>query len=125
MALAYSNAECCFHLIPIDFLDTFIRIQTVERDLRFIFEWDERKAKGNVKKHKIDFLEARTVFNDPFSITIHDYQHSNNEKRFVDIGCSVKGHILVVAYTERGKTIRIISSRKATKSERRMYEEKR
>ena len=86
------------------------------------FEWDERKAAGNLKKHKVSFDEARTVFSDPFSITIDDPEHSADEFRFIDIGSSSDGTILVVSYTERNK-IRLISARKATKTERKTYEE--
>ena len=86
------------------------------------FEWDERKAAGNLKKHKVSFDEARTVFSDPFSITIDDPEHSADEFRFIDIGSSSYGTILVVSYTERNK-IRLISARKATKTERKTYEE--
>ncbi|HHT9105053.1 MAG TPA: BrnT family toxin [Candidatus Wujingus californicus] len=87
------------------------------------FEWDEEKAKENLRKHKIDFTEAKTIFNDPFSITITDPEHSIGEYRYVDIGQSSKGQILVIVYTDRMSNIRIISCRKATKSERRIYEE--
>ena len=61
------------------------------------FEWDESKAAGNLKKHKISFEEARTVFSDPFSITIEDPEHSADELRFIDIGSSADGTILVVS----------------------------
>jgi len=87
------------------------------------FEWDEDKAVRNLRKHKISFEEAKTVFADPFTITIDDPKHSVKERRFIDIGMSAGGNILVVSYTERNK-VRLISSRKATKSERKMYEEK-
>lgn len=87
------------------------------------FEWDEEKAKENLKKHKVGFDEGKTIFNDPISITIHDPQHSIGEYRYVDIGRSSKGRILVVVYTERGSNIRIINCRKANKSERKIYEE--
>jgi uncharacterized DUF497 family protein len=87
------------------------------------FEWDEEKAKANLKKHQVSFEEARTVFNDPLTITMTDPQHSIDESRYVDIGCSSRGRILVVVYTERRGDIRIISSRKATRSERQRYEE--
>ena len=86
------------------------------------FEWDKRKAAGNLKKHKVSFDEARTVFSDPFSITIDDPEHSADEFRFIDIGSSSDGTILVVSYTERNK-IRLISARKATKTERKTYDE--
>jgi len=87
------------------------------------FEWDEEKSNSNIKKHKISFEESKTVFNDPLAITILDPQHSKKEHRFIDIGCSSKGKILSVVYTERKSNIRIISSRKATKFERKLYEE--
>ncbi|HNB51022.1 MAG TPA: BrnT family toxin [Anaerolineales bacterium] len=88
------------------------------------FEWDESKARLNLTKHAgVSFSEAKTVFDDEFSVTIHDPQHSIEEERFVDIGRSAKGRILVVVYTERGTNIRIISARKATLTERRIYEE--
>jgi len=91
---------------------------------RLNFEWNEDKAAANYKKHKIAFDEAKTVFNDSFSITIDDTDHSENENRYIDIGLSSKGRILTVCYTERGENIRIISCRKATVSERKIYEEK-
>ncbi len=87
------------------------------------FEWDEEKAKANLKKHGIDFDEAATVFADPFSMTIPDPDHSRNDQRFVDVGSSEKDRLLVVVYVERGERIRIISCRKATPSERRVYDE--
>ncbi|MBI4672418.1 MAG: BrnT family toxin [Chloroflexi bacterium] len=87
------------------------------------FEWDEEKAKANLKWHKITFDEGATVFSDPFSITILDPDHSIDEERYLDIGTSDKGRVLIVSYTERGAKIRIISCRKATPMERRPYEE--
>ncbi len=86
------------------------------------FEWDEEKAKANLKNHRVSFEEAATVLSDPFSITVPD-NHSTEERRYIDIGNSDSGRILIVVYTERGTTIRIISCRKATPSERRQYEE--
>ena len=88
------------------------------------FEWDEKKADENLRKHGVSFEEAKTVFNDPFSVTIHDPDHSSDEQRYVDIGLSLKGRLIVVSYCERGKTIRLISSRRATRKEQRDYEEK-
>lgn len=87
------------------------------------FEWDEDKAVRNLRKHKISFEEAKTVFADPFSITIDDPKHSIEERRFIDIGTSAAGNVLVVSYTERRK-IRLISCRKDSKAERKIYEEK-
>lgn len=86
------------------------------------FEWDEAKAAANLKKHKISFEEAKTVFADPRAITIDDPEHSSDEHRFIDLGTSSAGYILVVSYTEREK-IRLISARKASKKERRIYEQ--
>lgn len=91
--------------------------------MKLSFEWDGEKAKANFKKHGVTFDEAVTVFTDPFSVTIQDPGHSADEQRYVDIGSSDKGHVLVVVYTERGSKMRIISCRKATLSERTMYEE--
>jgi uncharacterized DUF497 family protein len=86
------------------------------------FEWDEEKAGHNIRKHRISFDEAKTVFNDPSAIT--DPDHSEEEDRFLDIGLSSKGRALVVWYTERGETIRIIGCRRAGSAERRCYEER-
>ncbi len=87
------------------------------------FEWDNEKATANFRKHRVGFDEATTIFSDPLSITIHNPDHSANEQRYIDIGSSDKGRVLVVVYTERGSNIRIISCRKATPSERKLYEE--
>lgn len=86
------------------------------------FEWDEKKAISNLKKHGVSFEEAKTVFNDPFSITIPDSRYSVDEERYVDIGLSAQGQLLVVVYTERRFNIRIISCRRATAMERQIYE---
>ena len=86
------------------------------------FEWDENKSKHNLKKHGIDFEEAKTIFNDPFAITIDDPDHSVEEVRFLDIGFSSKGRILVAWYTEKNDNIQIIGCRKAIRSERKMHE---
>jgi len=88
------------------------------------FEWDEDKAAANLKKHKVSFEEAKKVFADPFAITIDDPKHSVDERRFVDAGASADGKILVVSYTERERKIRLISCRKATRAERKIYEER-
>lgn len=92
--------------------------------MKLNFEWDEKKAKANLIKHKVSFYEATTVFSDPYSITIPDAAHSSeHEQRYIDIGSSDKGHVLVVVYAESKANIRIISCRKATRKERRYYEE--
>ncbi len=90
--------------------------------MKLNFEWDEKKDQANIKKHKVGFDEAATVFIDPFSITIPDSDHSVEEQRHIDIGHSARGRMLVVIYTERGSNMRIISCRKATLSERKLYE---
>lgn len=87
------------------------------------FEWDEKKARKNLKKHGVSFEEAATVFGDPLSLTIDDPLHSKYEKRFVTMGESMRRRILVVVHAERGDNIRIISARVATRRERRAYEE--
>jgi len=91
--------------------------------MELTFEWDEEKAKANLKKHKVSFEEAKTVFNDPFLWTFPDPEHSNVEERYINVGYSSNGRVLVVTHTERGGSIRIISCRKATASERRAYEQ--
>ena len=88
------------------------------------FEWDENKSKRNLKKHGVDFKEGKTVFNDPVAITIDDPNHSALEERYLDIGISSKGRILVLWYTERNDNIRIIGCRKANRFERGQYEKK-
>lgn len=87
------------------------------------FEWDERKAEENLRKHHVSFEEAETVFDDPLSVTILNPIHSANEERFIDIGQSDKQRVLIVAYTERRDKIRLISTRLATHIERKKYEE--
>lgn len=87
------------------------------------FEWDPTKDGDNARKHSVGFQEAMTVFGDPFEVTIRDPGHSEGEFRFISMGLSVEGRILVVSYTEReGHRTRIISARTATPSERRQYE---
>lgn len=87
------------------------------------FEWDLKKTANNLRKHGISFKEAATVFGDPLSMTFEDPDHSIDEQRFVTIGESRKRRVLVVAHTDRGGVIRIISARKATRRERKFYEE--
>jgi uncharacterized protein len=88
-----------------------------------LFEWDPSKARGNIKSHGISFDEASTAFADILSLTIHDPLHSDEEDRFILIGNSGRNRVLVVVHTERGGNVRIISARKATKKERKQYEE--
>lgn len=87
------------------------------------FEWDENKAKSNLSKHGISFEEAQTVFDDPLYVDFYDPDHSLEENRYIIIGQSSTGKILLISYTERGNKIRIISCRKATKNERIAYQE--
>jgi len=87
------------------------------------FEWDSVKADRNLKEHGVSFDEATTVFRDTSSLTIADPDHSLSEDRFIDIGMSHRGQLLVVSYTERNDRIRIISARRATRVERKNYEE--
>ncbi|RAM50869.1 MAG: BrnT family toxin [Hapalosiphonaceae cyanobacterium JJU2] len=87
------------------------------------FEWNPNKAALNIEKHGVSFQEAATVFNDPLSVTFPDPDHSIGENRYVIIGISRFGQLLVVAHTDRGEKVRIISVRKATRQERRFYEE--
>lgn len=88
-----------------------------------LFEWDPNKARTNIEIHGISFDEASTAFKDTLSLTIHDPLHSDEEDRFILIGNSHENRLLVVVHTERGNRIRIISARKATKKERKQYEE--
>jgi uncharacterized DUF497 family protein len=88
-----------------------------------MFEWDPKKAQRNIKAHGISFDEASTAFRDPLSRTIYDPLHSEEEERFVLIGQSLRGRLLVVVHTERDDRIRIISARLATNKERLRYEE--
>ncbi|TME54033.1 MAG: BrnT family toxin [Chloroflexi bacterium] len=79
------------------------------------FVWDRDKAAANLRKHGVDFHEAATAFGDPLSITIPDPQHSIGEERWLLVGQSVAGRLVVVAHTERGDEIRIINARPATR----------
>lgn len=88
-----------------------------------ILEWDPEKAASNLKKHGVDFHEAGTVLADPLSTTFPDPDHSIDGERYVTIGSSLSGRILVVAHTDRGEAVRLISARPATPSERRFYEQ--
>lgn len=86
------------------------------------FEWSLSKAASNLEKHEVSFEEATTVFGDPFSYTFADPDHSENELRFLLVGSSAAGKLLVVSYTERKSGIRLISARRLTKHERKLYE---
>jgi hypothetical protein len=87
------------------------------------FEWNPDKAVINLKKHNVSFQEAATVFNDALSVTFPDPDHSVGENRYIIIGISRFGQVLVVSHTDRENRTRIISARRATRQERRFYEE--
>jgi uncharacterized protein len=87
------------------------------------FEWDSEKAAANLKKHRVSFEEAETVFGDPGEMTVFDEDHSEEEDRYISMGISNLGRVLVVSYTDREDRIRIISARVANKTERKLYEE--
>lgn len=87
------------------------------------FEWDPAKARVNLRKHGVPFREAASVFRDPLAITIYDPDHSQEEDRFIIFGFSGSGRLLMVAHTDCGERIRIISARELTHEEREAYEE--
>ena len=96
--------------------------------MRYDFEWDIRKAKSNLDKHKISFERATTIFRDPNLLSIPDEEHSDFEERWITIGLDENGVLLVLSHTfDHLSTtvcrIRIISARNATKSEEDQYEE--
>lgn len=91
--------------------------------MELTFEWDNNKALANLKKHGVSFEEASTVFGDTLSVTVPDPLHSRAEDRFVTIGMSSSGKLLVVVHSDHGDRIRIISARPATTKERKDYED--
>jgi hypothetical protein len=92
-------------------------------DMGIDFEWNPQKAEANRRKHGVTFDEASSVFADPLSVAIPDPDHSEHEARMVLIGRSSAGSLLVVAHTEAGERIRLISARRASRREQRHYEE--
>jgi uncharacterized protein len=84
--------------------------------------WDPRKARANLKKHKVSFEEAKTVFRDWFSLTKPDPDHSVSERRFLTLGLSSKQRLILVSHTDDPGEVRIISARRPTQSERNDYE---
>ena len=87
------------------------------------FEWDKNKAEKNLGKHRISFDEAKTIFDDPLYVDFYDVDHSAEEERYLIVGRSNRERLLIVSYTEREDSIRIISAREVTRSEREVYEE--
>jgi uncharacterized DUF497 family protein len=86
------------------------------------FEWDPAKANKNFHNHRVNFSEAVTVFRDPLGITIYDPDHSVDEDRFITIGISVAGRVLLISHTDRNDRVRLISARELSRSERENYE---
>ncbi len=87
------------------------------------FEWDDAKAESNEEKHGVSFAEAMTIFADTLSVTGYDPGHSDDEDRFLTMGMSVDGRLLVVSHTDRAEAVRIISAREASRRERKDYED--
>ena len=87
------------------------------------FEWDDEKANANLKEHGVSFDEAKTVFEDPLYVDFYDPDHSLDEHRYIIIGESEGGQVLIISYTVRGDRTRLINARKVTQAEREAYEE--
>jgi len=87
------------------------------------YEWDTRKAEENLRKHRVSFEEAATVFLDPLALTFPDPEHSDEEDREITIGVTTRLRVVFVSHCQRGDRIRILSTRKATRKERKQYEE--
>lgn len=87
------------------------------------FEWDLEKARANARRHSVSFAEAVAVFDDPLAVWMSDPEHSHDEERWLLIGSSTRRRLLVITYTQREGAIRLVSARKATRRERRAYEE--
>jgi uncharacterized DUF497 family protein len=87
------------------------------------FEWDQKKARRNLRKHKVPFAEAATIFGDPLAVTTRDPDRSSEEHRHITIGTSNRFRLLIVSHVDRGGRVRIISARQLTRPERQAYEE--
>lgn len=87
------------------------------------FEWNKNKAVKNLSKHGVSFEEAKTVFDDPLYVDFYSPEHSESEERYLIVGESDRGRLLIVSYTERGDVIRLIGAREVTQTEREAYEE--
>ena len=88
-----------------------------------IYEWDATKAKANLRKHGVSFEDAAMVFLDPLALTYPDPNHSSREDREIPIGYSTSHQVVFVSHCQRENGVRIISARKATRRERKQYEE--
>ena len=86
------------------------------------FEWDGSKAESNLRKHRVSFDEAVTVFYDPWAATFDDTDHSQGENRLITVGYSARGRLLVVCHVEHDEAVRLISARRATPRERKRHE---
>ena len=86
-------------------------------------EWDEEKSAATLANHKVSFEEAKTVFDDPLYVDFYDPDHSYDGHRYLIVGESQQGRLLIVSYTQRGNTARLISAREVTPAERKAYEE--
>jgi hypothetical protein len=86
------------------------------------FEWNRDKASSNLRKHRVSFDEAVTVFYDPLAATFEDPDHSQGERRSITVGYSVRSRLLVVSHTDRPGGVRLISARRATRNERNRHE---
>jgi uncharacterized DUF497 family protein len=86
-------------------------------------EWDKDKATSHQSKYGVSFEEAKTVFDDPLYVDFYDPDHSEDEERYLIVGESNRGRLLIVSYTERGDSMRLISAREVTRTEREVYEE--
>jgi uncharacterized protein len=100
----------------------------MDQGVVYDFEWDPAKAQSNARKHEVTFEQAATVFLDAIALTVYDEVTSQNEERWFTLGYDSIGRLLAVAHTHHSiepnrARIRIISARKATKRERRFYEE--
>ncbi len=89
----------------------------------FEFDWDNRKAASNLAKHKVSFTEGASVFMDSLAVTYPDGEHASGEVRFLTFGMSDRHRVLVVSHIESTRGIRIISARRVTREERKIYEE--
>lgn len=86
------------------------------------FEWDNKKAESNLKKHQVSFEEGASIFGDTLALSFRDPDHSVGEIRYLTFGVSQNGILLVLSHTYRNNLVRIISVRRATRAERKIYE---
>ena len=116
------NVDCCFEY-PASGLATVTVCLAWRCDGRNGLRVGRRQAESNERKHGVAFTEAMTVFADPLSVTGYDTKHADEEDRFLTMGISAEGRLLVVSHTDRGDAVRIISAREAVRRERKDYED--